>query len=1565
MTRPENSHYPQFIQIVCLTLFLTIAHSTHAALEWRVADYPNQPFPFDTALQWNGAFAALDYACVQEDGQATGTYAHDVLLNENLPARQGGWCLVDIFFGQFPGAYYVAELYCHGVVRDFFDDSPCPDENPPPPPNPDLGPNENTANGSCPNPYVSNPIHAGTGNKFQKETDYQDTSLFPLTFSRYYNSQLDNTLSIHMGMRWRHSYERSIEVISATEVIVQRATGKRHQYINSGSGFYSATDVNSHLTQTTGGWLLTTAQDDDEEYDSNGRLVSIIRQDGARHDLAYDGNNRLVSVSDDFGRVLQINYQDAASPVIASITVPDGRTFDYGYDSIGNLVTVTYPGTTNDRMYHYEDANDLRLLTGITDERGIRYATWQYDTQGRAISGFHAGNADRVDLTYNTDGTTSVSNSRGVNTTFSFDTLFGQKRVTAIDGPGCSTCGGNDAGYSYDAATGLVTEQTVNGVTTAFQDYDANGNPQTVIKAYGSPEAQTIAYTYDTRFQTKIKTKTEPSVCPGLNKVTTYQYDPNGRRTATTIEGYDPTDCATPTSRTTSFEYNGPLNQLSRIDGPRVDVDDVTMLEYYPNDAVEGFNRGRLARVGVNVDNDPAVDYYTRDNIQYSATGKPLSEQRLNGLTVTYSYYTGNDRLESITESAGGQSRTTRWTYLATGEVETITQAYGTPQASTLSLGYDNARRLISITDALGNKVEYTLDTEGNMEQQKALDENGVLHSLITQTFDIYNRLDTRLLSDPNEPDELIDYNFAPDGTLTGQIDARNTTRNYQYDSLKRLTHVLDDMGGLDPNTQDALTEYTYDTANRTTQVTAPNNATTSYVYDDLGDLLQESSPDRGNITYHFDAAGNTTSIIDARGIAVTYSYDTLNRLVTVDYPGTGEDVTYIYDNGTNCTNGAGRLCVLVDASGVTQYAYDGFGNPDAQIKTELGVIYSTDTDYDNLNRLTKITTPGGKTIEYLYNNANQITKVSATINGRNQVIADNVQYRPDGLLTQLAFGNGISEQRQYNQKARLTRLTMPDINGGQTWVYTYDANGNVQSIDRQTSVTDSYAYDALNRLIDDQANNQIPINYQYDHNGNRTNFTQGSVVDAYTYTPASNRLEATTATTITRDAVGNRTSDNNGNRIFAYNGAGRLSQVTLNSQPLATYTYNAFGQRTRKQTQTANTVYHYDPNGNLLEESDALGNPKRSYVYLNNIPLAIIDPPNPAIDSDGDGVINGNDNCTLVANPDQRDSDGDGLGNPCDPDFNNDNIVNAADLAYLKLNFFSNDPHADLNGDGFVNAADLAILKQRFFQAPGPQGAIETILYLHTDHLGTARRATNEAASVQWSWDSDAFGKTTANDDPDNDGISTIINFRFAGQYYDSETGLHYNLMRYYDPSTGRYLTADPLGVLFGGNTVPKDRKLNHLYAYVGNNPLRYSDPFGLEPWDWDGQGDTSICSYYDLQAKKNPGCDYYKAAGDICRGKNRLVNFWSNQGLRSAWRNGLQDSQSTVMNNIRQTLIWEDIARQQEGATNSEGCTCGNDIDRYHDFAFDFSGMPWWSYGGNVWPQDTWPNPVPDDPR
>jgi hypothetical protein len=95
--------------------------------------------------------------------------------------------------------------------------------------------------------------------------------------------------------------------------------------------------------------------------------------------------------------------------------------------------------------------------------------------------------------------------------------------------------------------------------------------------------------------------------------------------------------------------------------------------------------------------------------------------------------------------------------------------------------------------------------------------------------------------------------------------------------------------------------------------------------------------------------------------------------------------------------------------------------------------------------------------------------------------------------------------------------------------------------------------------------------------------------------------------------------------------------------------------------------------------------------------------PPGECIDADSDGVCDGNDNCTQVPNPAQRNTDGDAHGNDCDPDFNNDGVVNSNDLARLKSVFFQADPLADLNGDGVVNAVDLARLKSYFFKAPGP----------------------------------------------------------------------------------------------------------------------------------------------------------------------------------------------------------------------------------------------------------------------
>ena len=114
--------------------------------------------------------------------------------------------------------------------------------------------------------------------------------------------------------------------------------------------------------------------------------------------------------------------------------------------------------------------------------------------------------------------------------------------------------------------------------------------------------------------------------------------------------------------------------------------------------------------------------------------------------------------------------------------------------------------------------------------------------------------------------------------------------------------------------------------------------------------------------------------------------------------------------------------------------------------------------------------------------------------------------------------------------------------------------------------------------------------------------------------------------------------------------------------------------------------------------------------------------------------------------------------------------------------------------------------------------GTPEKAVYLETDHLGSPVRARNQAGALVWRWESDAFGAVQPHEDPLNTGQATTINLRFPGQYYDRESGLNYNVQRYYDPRLGRYMSPDPIGVNGGKN----------LYAYVNSNPLSWIDTTG-----------------------------------------------------------------------------------------------------------------------------------------
>ena len=103
-----------------------------------------------------------------------------------------------------------------------------------------------------------------------------------------------------------------------------------------------------------------------------------------------------------------------------------------------------------------------------------------------------------------------------------------------------------------------------------------------------------------------------------------------------------------------------------------------------------------------------------------------------------------------------------------------------------------------------------------------------------------------------------------------------------------------------------------------------------------------------------------------------------------------------------------------------------------------------------------------------------------------------------------------------------------------------------------------------------------------------------------------------------------------------------------------------------------------------------------------------------------------------------------------------------------------------------------------------------------------TPRLATNQNKQITWRWEGEAFGETDAREDIDGDGNTTTINLRFPGQYYDKETGLHYNWFRDYNPQTGRYRQSDLIGLDGGLNT----------YGYAYQNPVMYVDPDGLDTY-------------------------------------------------------------------------------------------------------------------------------------
>ena len=1256
----------------------------------------------------------------------------------------------------------------------------------------------------------SDPINGATGNNFQEALDWKGAGPLPLRLERYYNSSAGNNGKFGYG--WSHYYGRGINVwqtgtgANTYTARVSRPDG-RHEFFNAPS----ITTVQTWVTDpgttdvligSSSGWTLFGTDGLVEGYNGNGRLIWIRNYAGFQHTLSYDTAGKLTQVTDSFGRSLSFTYN--ANNKIATATTPSGAVYTYQYSS-KNLISVTKPGTASgspavSRTYLYEDATYPHALTGILDENGDRYTTWTYDSEGRATGDYLGDGVKQYGFDYS-NGSTVITDPLGTPRTYSFDVYYGVYKTGQIAGGPCQECGSGTADVQYDSAGYPSSTTDFNGnVTTHIYD-DARGLETSRTEAYGTAQARTITTTWNPDFRLPDQID-EPA------RRTTFVYDAQGNRLSKTV-----TDTSSGTSRSWNWTYNN-LGQMLTADGPRTDVTDVTTYAYYPIVAGDP-NSGELQTL------TDALGHVTTFN-SYDADGNPLTVTDPNGL-VTNLAWTRRGKLASIQKG-------TELTSFSYDDVDNLT-GVALPGGASLIYSYDEAHRLTKAENQLGDHIVYTLDAVGNTVQTDTYDVNSTLTKTRQQIYDSLNRLQSLI----DAQGHATVYGYDAQGNRTSRTDPLTQVTQFDYDALNRLIQITDPASGVTTNALDPLDQLS--------ALTAPNSATTAYSNDNLGDRLSETSPDTGTTVYTYDAAGNVKTETTAAGtsevVTISYEYDALNRVILEDAPGTQEDVTYHYDD---CPNGIGRLCG-VDAGPVTiQYDYDAYGN----VTRHQGIDYS----YDEQNRLESMQYLSGALVTYHYDPIGRISSVDLTFNGQTQSLASNIGYMPFGEVTGLTYGNGKSLTQTYDTDYRLTGQTVPGVLALSYPLY--DGNSNLKQRNDGYSADSVFGYDVLDRLINATGPFGSGWIYDYDANGNRTHFDDG-VSTAYTYEPTSNRLDTIGATDVLLSVAGNTLAK--GAWSYTYTARNRLANASESGQLVASYTYNGLGQRGSKAVSGVITQYRYGVDGALLEELDSSGQPLKEYVYLNGKLFAVLD-----IETLDEKVIvdNGSTGTTSTGNWSAKiDSQAYGA------DYllaNRNNIASSYRWTPVltpgtysvyawwedKTNYSSNVPYVIHHGgqnetvyrDHTANGGSWQALGTYSFDGTGGEyievsnangkttaDAVRlvkevtastqvTAYYVHTDHLGTPVAMTDEGGNVVWRASYAPFGEATV------DAVSTVkLNVRFPGQYYDQETGLHYNYFRYYDPEIGRYLTADPIGQKAGPN----------LFTYVGNNPLYWIDPYGL----------------------------------------------------------------------------------------------------------------------------------------
>ena len=996
---------------------------------------------------------------------------------------------------------------------------------------------------------VGNPIHLGTGNKFQAELDYQSTGTNPIAFARYYNSSLTAAL---MG-GWSHTYARSVDFAPATYgenmVVLHRAEGQQLAFYAVDGEWLPTWKTDDRLVQTRDGWQFTQSNGVIEGYNDSGQLVSIEQPDGNVIQVTHT-NGLLASVVDSFGRTLTFQHSGGR---ISGMVDPAGEIIQFQYDPAGRLGTVVYQDGAS-RSYVYDKPEAPGLLSGIIDENGNRFATWTYDAQGRAVSSEHSGQADRTTVDYNPDGTVDVTNALGHVQTYTFMRRNGALKVDTVEGAPCTGFAGGFESRDYDSKGMLTGITDRSGQKRPFRYSDRGLNTSRVDQ-----DGATITTTWHDEYALPL-TITSPE------SVTSFTYDERLRLTGTAVSERYSTG-----TRTWTYTYHPDGNStpglLATVDGPRTDVNDVTSFAYDG----QGNLTSTINALG------QVTQYQNHD-----AHGRPQKITGPNGVIQILTF-----DLRGRLQSATGPEGTTTYTFDDVGLLSTLTK----PNGVVVSYVYDDAHRLIETSDALGNKRTFERDGLGNVTTESLFGPAGQIRWTELREFNEIGWLTG--IKDAFGNQTLLGYDVV--ANLVEKADPSGDAYTYGYDGFHHQTTIQDPLG--------ESTQIIYEDTGEIYRVSDPRSRRTYYEYNGFGETIEVRNPDTGTTTFTYDEAGNVATRTDAKGQVVSYTYDALNRLVLVSSSLAGDpDIQYGYDDPA-ADYGIGRLTSVDDGNGVRTFDYTPEGWLAAETWTISGQVLTTSYQYDGAGLIEQITYPSGRTVVYGRNAAGEVSSVSTTEGGTATSLATQIERAPFGPVTAMTHGNGLAETRTLDLNYRTTAISVPGVH---SLSYSYTPDSNIADINDllTPSLSQSLSYDAVDRLIGADGLYGL-LDYTYDATGNRTSFTADGVNQTYNLPYSNNWLLKAGAVTNTYDDNGNMVD--RGGDVFTYDSFNRLVGASVGGST-ALYTYNHLDQRVTKTLNGHTRLLLYDQTGNLIAEMDAAtGNVLAEYIWLDGTPLAFV----------------------------------------------------------------------------------------------------------------------------------------------------------------------------------------------------------------------------------------------------------------------------------------------------------------------------------------------------------------------